>query len=601
MANIIAKIAQIRAAILGIDVRESIASGIESINTEVVSTTAKETALETTFEALVINAGSDNAEIVVSRGSEASLPDRLSQVDMQLYQIANIALPLKVDKITGKGLSTNDYDNTEKTEVAKVVLKANIVDVNTQIASVTSGSPKGTYTTLAALQSAFPTGNTNIYVVTADGNWYYWNGAWTAGGAYQSTGIAEGSITPAELSFLPVVGLKSTNLLNKDTVSLGVYLAWNGGFITNAEWVTSDFIPAEALNDYITDAVNFMAFWTPEKVFISYLETIPAPFATPANTGYFKVCYNINVYINGRVNKGTILLPYETYTTKLDIDTIKDGTIPFKSLDFNTIQGMMVVAKTGSYYKTINDAVEFANDSASNPVTIRLMPGTYVESVRLIGRYITIVGENKDTCIIKTYTNSYYAPPIDLGPNSNVYNCTIIADDDGVTTPPGGVDGISAYAIHSDIGGRGFDTSLTLYQGTARIKNCILISKHNQGAGIGISNGYTLIWEDCEFVAYGVNAAFRVHSGGITDTIQRMMVRNCIMHNDGIIEPICTQDIGGDAEFTFINNVAWNETNGHINNLLNQPVSSGAGFVSGYIKLGKGSFGNSIPELNAAQ
>jgi lysophospholipase L1-like esterase len=65
-----------------------------------------------------------------------------------------------------------------------------------ELQAVASGSPKGTYATLAALQTAFPTGNTNIYVVTADGKWYYWNStAWTAGGTYQATGIADGSVT----------------------------------------------------------------------------------------------------------------------------------------------------------------------------------------------------------------------------------------------------------------------------------------------------------------------------------------------------------------------------------------------------------------------
>ncbi|WP_394870577.1 SGNH/GDSL hydrolase family protein [Clostridium butyricum] len=38
----------------------------------------------------------------------------------------------KVDKVTGKGLSTNDYDNTEKAEVAKVKNKAEVADLNTQ-------------------------------------------------------------------------------------------------------------------------------------------------------------------------------------------------------------------------------------------------------------------------------------------------------------------------------------------------------------------------------------------------------------------------------------------------------------------------------------
>lgn len=58
-----------------------------------------------------------------------------------------------------------------------------------------NGSPKGVYATLSALQTAFPTGTIGIYLVVADGNWYYWyNNSWTAGGIYQSTGIADGTI-----------------------------------------------------------------------------------------------------------------------------------------------------------------------------------------------------------------------------------------------------------------------------------------------------------------------------------------------------------------------------------------------------------------------
>ena len=104
------------------------------------------------------------------------------------------SLALKVDKITGKGLSTNDYDDTEKAEVAKVKNKTDKTYVDTQIASVASGSPKALFATLALLQSDTNANTTDgkksIYVVAADGKWYYWNGsAWTAGGTYQATEI----------------------------------------------------------------------------------------------------------------------------------------------------------------------------------------------------------------------------------------------------------------------------------------------------------------------------------------------------------------------------------------------------------------------------
>lgn len=76
--------------------------------------------------------------------------------------------------------------------------------------TTSSGSPKGTYATLSDLQAAFPAGNNNIYVVRADGNWYYWNGAtWASGGIYQSAGL------PDDLAF------KATNLMKNGDFSNG--------------------------------------------------------------------------------------------------------------------------------------------------------------------------------------------------------------------------------------------------------------------------------------------------------------------------------------------------------------------------------------------
>jgi|GEM_PF-2955465 len=129
MADIIAKIAAIRAAIFGKDVRENIASGIESINAEVINTTTrqgtiegKQATLETTFNGLIINAGSSNAEIVAARNGEASLPVRLAKVDTQLAEnlthhsfLDQLKLKFifgaKGDKITDDALAIQNYLN----------------------------------------------------------------------------------------------------------------------------------------------------------------------------------------------------------------------------------------------------------------------------------------------------------------------------------------------------------------------------------------------------------------------------------------------------------------------------------------------------------
>ena len=67
------------------------------------------------------------------------------------------------------------------------------------IAGLASGSPKGVYDTLALLEAAYPTGTTGIFVVRADGNWYYWDGSnWTAGGAYLGNQVSDGTDTWSE-------------------------------------------------------------------------------------------------------------------------------------------------------------------------------------------------------------------------------------------------------------------------------------------------------------------------------------------------------------------------------------------------------------------
>jgi lysophospholipase L1-like esterase len=91
-------------------------------------------------------------------------------------------------KGTGIDIPTVGLDDTT-TSTSKTWSSSKI---NTTLSTI-NASPKGVYATLSALQTAFPTGNTNIYLVTADGKWYYWSGsAWTAGGVYQGTTWQEG-------------------------------------------------------------------------------------------------------------------------------------------------------------------------------------------------------------------------------------------------------------------------------------------------------------------------------------------------------------------------------------------------------------------------
>ena len=70
----------------------------------------------------------------------------------------------------------------------------NIESVNGRVDGIDRGYG-GTYATLADLEAEFPTGNTKRYVVTADGNWYYWNdSSWVPGGIFQATGFDDSEL-----------------------------------------------------------------------------------------------------------------------------------------------------------------------------------------------------------------------------------------------------------------------------------------------------------------------------------------------------------------------------------------------------------------------
>lgn len=102
------------------------------------------------------------------------------------------------------------------------------------------GSPKP-YATLAALQSALPTGDTNVYLVIADGKLYYWSGsAWTAGNTYQATGLVQ--------NLVPI----SRNIFNYANVVAGkeVYQS-DGTFQVQANSAMTDYIPIPANNGYL--------------------------------------------------------------------------------------------------------------------------------------------------------------------------------------------------------------------------------------------------------------------------------------------------------------------------------------------------------------
>lgn len=132
-----------------------------------------------------------------------------------------------------------DYNNTTvKDELDKLNVTNNSLinkqtNLQSQVSSLASGSPAGVYATVAALTSADPD-HSKIYVVTANGNWYYYNGTtWVSGGVYQSTGIAEKSIQTGYFSDL----IREKTLIMENALERLQYTKQNGYYSASTQTI----------------------------------------------------------------------------------------------------------------------------------------------------------------------------------------------------------------------------------------------------------------------------------------------------------------------------------------------------------------------------
>ena len=91
---------------------------------------------------------------------------------------------------------TNEFQQIEATYANRLLSTEQQLAANTTtLQGIDRTFADTTYATLAALQAAYPAGDTKRYLVAADGKWYWWSGsAWTAGQVAQAVGIADNSI-----------------------------------------------------------------------------------------------------------------------------------------------------------------------------------------------------------------------------------------------------------------------------------------------------------------------------------------------------------------------------------------------------------------------
>lgn len=333
-----------------------------------------------------IAAGDSNLEVIEARKKAdgttyTTLKARLNAADATITtnaeHIATNTEDITALKATDL-LKENITDNN-----TKLALKADISYVDTKVAAVADGSPKGTYATLSALQTAFPTGTVGIYVVTADGHWYYWNGsAWTDGGVYQA--FADESITNSKIAYKTITPLKTTfcttgtNLYNRDTRIADYYVSnTTGELISYATFFTSDYILIESEENYLISNLRYLAWYDINKNYISGfipdIENRTNCVATsPANAVFLRFSYadNTDAFYNSiRVNKGNTLLPYEAYNEYVNFEKINipNNAFGYKKTDFVEVgrNKFDKNAVTAGYYVNQTNGVLAANAAYS--------------------------------------------------------------------------------------------------------------------------------------------------------------------------------------------------------------------------------------------
>lgn len=373
---------------------------------------------------------------VTTRGN-ASITYTIGTKSGTLTSGQNISVSEKITSFTvtaTSGVQTIEIyateDGTEKTEdngldpIAALASKANQSDLNTTnanvatnataISNIGNGSPKGTYATLSALQTAFPTGTTGIYVVTADGKWYYWNSsAWTAGGIYQSTGLSPGSVTPSATSFsITTTGVNKFNK-NDSNVVLGSYLNGSGVLTANSSLYTSGYIavnPGDTIRMFYGGFTvgNMGSFYNSSKVFVSSENIAGATsntvvsFTVPTGVSYFR--FN-GVQANINTDMFTVNTAYpQTYSAYVENYQL-DNTFNFSN-HTSEITGMLKTPTTG---------INKFNQSDSNVVLGSYLNGSGAQvanSPLFISGYISVVQGNIINVDYHGYTSgnmgSYY-------------------------------------------------------------------------------------------------------------------------------------------------------------------------------------------------
>lgn len=293
-------------------------------------------------------------------------------------------------------LDLGDYYTKEEGEQFEEEIDNRVTSVESELASVAEGSPKGVYATVSDLTTDNPS-HDYIYLVLADNKWYYWDGAdWTAGGTYmtsspdseldpKSNNTVENSVVTQAIQKLCKVYL---------TLTSGAYIDYvNGNIDTATGYYATQWIKVNPNETYkivdVTAAYNRtgLAFYDKNKAFISgiqYGSNVSnqlgnLEFTTPSNCEFVRLTTKqdsiLYKYVSNQLEEEDKLI-YSYDNEGLEVATYleNDGTVDYDPT-YNPLQCL-----TGYIYIKNASRIEITNGSS----TANVYHGYYDETFNLI-------------------------------------------------------------------------------------------------------------------------------------------------------------------------------------------------------------------------
>ena len=303
---------------------------------------------------------------------------------------------------------------------------------NNRISAIASGSP------LKATSISEMTNTNRIYVNTTDGNWYYYDGSsWQIGGTYQSSGIADGSITFLSLDS----NLKGNfnfdlgeNLVSQQLNSVYYSKDANTGKIksTNANNYSSYIYPLEAGKNYFF--VGFNRYGLSGLLIADSEDNViyQSPVTDSSTVTGSSYLFSVNQSgLKAYINRGSTTMYtvwYDYYNTKLcEINNIYNN--------FNIKENVTLFNNLTDLYVNLNDVqlnntIKFRSAENYNIKVYKISKGLKY-TIRSKDIYLVpgIILTNSDYSVI-------YSSSTENQPTARDVTYTFIAENDGFAFLP---------------------------------------------------------------------------------------------------------------------------------------------------------------------